>query len=93
MLMYCAFTPNSVFKSVPLKAQNWLENQYVILTHGSPNPCRQNYLYGSLPLYKIQVNCFMARDDSPGAKIISKCILQVRGLVPFSEFWDIPFFH
>ena len=38
------------------------------------------------PFYKIQVNCFMAQDDSPGAKIISECVLWVRGLVPFSEF-------
>ena len=25
------------------------------------------YLYGNLPFFKIHVNCFMARDDSPGA--------------------------
>ena len=49
------------------------------------------YLYGNLPFFKIHVSRFMARDDSPGAKIISKCILWVRGLVPFSEFWDISF--
>ena len=44
------------------------------------------YLLGNLPFFKIHVNRFMAQDDSPGAKIISKCILWVRGLVPFSEF-------
>ena len=49
------------------------------------------YLYGNLPFFKIHVSRFMALDDSPGAKIISKCILWVRGLVPFSEFWDISF--
>ena len=49
------------------------------------------YLYGNLPFFKIYVNRFMARDDSPGAKIISKYVLWVRGLVPFSEFWDISF--
>ena len=49
------------------------------------------YLYGNLPFFKIHVNGFMAWDDSPGANIISKCILWVRGLVPFSEFWDISF--
>ena len=49
------------------------------------------YLYGNLPFFKIHANPFMARDDSPGAKIISKCILWVTGLVPFSEFWDISF--
>ena len=46
-----------------------------------------------MPLYKIQVNHFMALDDWPGAKIIPKYIFWVRGLVPFSEFLDIPFFH
>ena len=40
-------------------------------------------LYGNLPFYKIQVNRFMAWDESSGAKIIPKCILWVRGLVPF----------
>ena len=39
----------------------------------------------------IPVNHFMTQNDSPGAKIISKCILCVRGLVPLSEFWDISF--
>ena len=40
-----------------------------------------------MPFFKIHVNfCFITWDDSPDAKIISKCILQVRGLVPFSEF-------
>ena len=44
------------------------------------------YLYGNLPFFKIHVNRFMAGDDSSGAKVISKCMLWVRGLVPFSEF-------
>ena len=47
----------------------------------------------NVPLYKIQVNRFMALDNWPGAKIIPKYILRVRDLVPFSEFLDIPFFH
>ena len=34
-------------------------------------------------LLKIQVNPFMAQDEPLGAKIIPKCILWVRGLVPF----------
>ena len=41
------------------------------------------YLLGNLPFFKIHVNCFMARDDSPCANAISKCMLWVRGLVPF----------
>ena len=44
------------------------------------------YLLGNLPFFKIPVNCFMARDDSPCASVISKCMLWVWGLVPFSEF-------
>ena len=61
----------------------YLTNQYVILRHCSPNLCKQNYLYGDLPFFKIQVNHFMAQDEPFGAKIIPKCILWVRGLVPF----------
>ena len=40
-------------------------------------------LVGNLPFYKIQVDHFMTRDDSSGAKIIPKDILWMRGLVPF----------
>ena len=63
-----------------------LTNQYVILRHCSPTLYKQNYLYGNLPFYKIQVNYFMAQDDSKGAKIIPKYILWMKDLVPFSEF-------
>ena len=52
-----------------------------------------NWTELNLPFYKIQINRFMSWDDSPGAKIISEYILWVRGLVPFSDCWDIPFFH
>ena len=72
--MYYAFTPNSVFKSVPP-----LGSEPTCF----PNLYKWNYLYGNLPFYKIQVNRFMARDESSGAKIIPKCILWVRGLEPF----------
>ena len=37
------------------------------------------YLLGNLPLFNIHVDCFMARDDSPCASAISKCMLQVKG--------------
>ena len=33
------------------------------------------YLLGNLPVFKIHVNCFMARDDSLCANSISKCLL------------------
>ena len=42
------------------------------------------YLLGSLPFFKIHVNCFMAQDDSPCASAVSKCTWWVRGLVPLS---------
>ena len=63
--------------------RTYLTNQYVILRYCSPNLCKQNYLYGDLPFFKIQVNHFMAQDEPVGAKIIPKCIFWVRGLVPF----------
>ena len=55
--------------------RTYLTNQHVILRYCSPNLCKQNYLYGNLPFFKIQVTHFMARDESSGAKIIPKCIL------------------
>ena len=85
--MYYVFTPNSVFKSVlPFGLTIYLINQYVILWHCSSNLCKWNYLYGDLPFFKIQVNHFMAWDKPFGAKIIPKCILWVRGPVPFWVF-------
>ena len=83
MLMYYAFTPNSVFKSFAFWLRTYLTNQYVILRYCSSNLCRWNYLYGDLSFFKIQVNHFMAQDERFHAKIITKCILWVRGLVPF----------
>ena len=47
------------------------------------------YLLGNMLFFKIHVKRFMAQDDSPGANVIT--IHTVRGLVPFSEFWDISF--
>ena len=76
--MYYAFTPNSVFKSVPpFGLRTYLINQYVILRYCSSNLCKWNYLYGDLPFFKIQVNHLMAQDEPFGAKIIPKCILWV----------------
>ena len=63
--------------------RTYLTNQHVILRYCSPNLCKRNYLYGDLPFFKIQVNHFMAQDESSGVKTIPKCILRVRGLVPF----------
>ena len=83
MLMYYAFTPDSVFKSVlpndsePTRQTSMLYSDIVPLIYVNET------LYGNLPFYKIQVNNFMAWDESSGAKIIPKCILWTRGLVPF----------
>ena len=38
------------------------------------------YVIGNQPFFKIQVNHFMAQDNSPCANIIPKCMLWVRGL-------------
>ena len=84
MLMHYAFAPDSSSWFHQM-AQNRL-GKPVCYTHCSPNLCKQNYLYGNLPFYKIQVNRFMAQDDSSGAKIIPKYTLWMRGLVSFSEF-------
>ena len=82
--MYYAFTPNSVFRSVPpFGLRTYLINQYVILRYCSSNLCKWNYLYGDLPFFKIQVNHFMAQDKPFGAKMIPNYILWVRGMVPF----------
>ena len=52
MLIYDAFTPNSVFKSVlPVGLRTYLINQYVILRYCSSNLCKWNYLYGALPFF------------------------------------------
>ena len=45
------------------------------------------YLLGNLPFFKIHVDRFMARDDSPCANVISKCMLWVRGLVPVLRYF------
>ena len=43
-------------------------------------------IYGDLSFFKTQVNHFMAQDKPFGAKIIPKCILQVRGLGAILNF-------
>ena len=91
--MYYVFTPDSVFKLVLPKGseptwQTSMLYSYIVLLISVNETV---YLYENLPFFKIHVNHFMALDDSQGAKIISKYILWVMGLVPFSEFWDISF--
>ena len=81
MLMCYAFTPDSVNSAKWLR--NYLRDQSVPLRYCFPNLCKRNYLFGNLPFYKIQVNRFMAWDELSGAKIITKCNLWMRGMVPF----------
>ena len=84
MLMNYVFTLDSFFKLVLLKTQNKpLFYSYIVLLIYVNETI---YLLGNLPFFKIHGNHFTAWDDSPCASVISKCMLWVRGLVPFSEF-------
>ena len=71
------WTSNSVLMSVLPKGSepSWQTS--------SPNLCKGIYLYGTLSFNNIQVKHFMAQDESSSVKIIPKCILWMRGLVPF----------
>ena len=74
--------------SILLKTQNILDKP-VCFTHANVllSFVKETiYLFGNLPFFKIYVNRFVALDDSPGASVILKCMLWVRGLVPLSEF-------
>ena len=84
MLMNYVFTLDSVFKLVPPKTQNQLDKP-VCFTYANVLLSYVNetiYLLGNLPFFKIHVNRSVAQDDSPGANVISKWMLWVRGLVP-----------
>ena len=92
MLMCYTFTPDSVFKSVPPNGSEPTWQTSILYSGIVPLIYVNKTLYDNLPFFKTHVNHFMARDNSPGAKVISKCMLWVRGLVLFSEIWDISFF-
>ena len=80
------FTADSVFKWVPPKGSELTSQTSMLYSHTVLLICVNEtmYLYGNLPFSKIHVNHVMAQDGSSGAKVLSKCILWVRGLVPFS---------
>ena len=66
--MYYAFTPDRLQVSSPKGSEpTWqtsvLYSYIVLLIY----VIEILYLYGNLPFFKIHVNHFMARDDSPGA--------------------------
>ena len=80
----CIYLRLSFFKLVLPKTQNSLDKPECF-THANVLLSYVNetmYLLRNLPFFKINVNRFMAWDDSPGASVISKCMLGVRGLVP-----------
>ena len=88
MLMNYVFTLDSVFLQVVstedselIRAQqtSMFYSYIVLLIYVNETI----YLLGNLPFFKIHVNHFMAQDDSPGANVISKCMLWLRGLMPF----------
>ena len=92
MLVNYVFTLDSVFKMVLPKTQTLNQyrlNEPVCLTHGNVLLSYANeamYLIGNLPFFKIHVHCFMAWDDLPCAKVISKCMFWERGLMQLSQF-------
>ena len=91
MLVNYVFTLDSVFKLVPPKGSEptWQTSMLYIVLLIYVN--ETVYLLGNLPFFKIHVSGFIAWDDSPGANVISKYMLWVRDLVPFSEFETFPF--
>ena len=79
--MNYVFTLDSVFKLVLPKTQNQLDKP-VCFTHKIVLLIYVNesiYLLGNLSFYRIHVNHVMARDDSPSANVISKCMLVGEG--------------
>ena len=49
------------------------------------------YLLRNLPFFKIHVNHFMARDDSPGAKVISMHVVGEGPGATLLSFETFPF--
>ena len=91
MLMYYAFTLDSVFKLVPPKDSEptWqtsmLYSYIVLLIYVNETVS----VYDNLPYFKIHVNRFMAWDDSPGANVIS---MNVVGEGPGAILWVLRHF-
>ena len=67
----CVLSYDNVPQTLSSSSAKWLRtyltNQYVIFRYCSPNLSKQNYLYGNLPFYKIQVSHFMAWGELSGA--------------------------
>ena len=73
LLMYCVFTLDSVFKSVPHKGSELTSQTSMLYSYTVLLICVNEtvYLFGNLPFFKINVHHFVAGDDSPGANVVS----------------------
>ena len=73
LLMYCVFTLDSVFKSVPHKGSELTSQTSMLYSYTVLLICVNEtvYLFGNLPFFKIHVHHFVAGDDSPGANVVS----------------------
>jgi len=90
MLIYYVFPVDSVFRSFLPKGseptwQTSMSYSYLVLLIYVNEMI---YLPGNLPFFKIHVNHFMARDDSPAVNVIS---MHVAGEGPGAILWDIAF--
>ena len=89
MLINYVFTLDSVFLQVGQDSEPIMAQQTCMFYSYIARLIYVNettYLLGNLSFFKIHVKSFMARDDSPCANVISKCMWWMRGLVPLSVF-------
>ena len=91
LIMYCVFTLDSVFKSVPPKGSEPTWQTSMLHSYSVLLICVNEtvYFFGNLPFFKIHVNRVMARDDSPGANVIS---MHVVGEGPGAILWVLRHF-
>ena len=91
LLMYCVFTLDSVFKSVPPKGSEPTWQTSMLYSYSVLLICVNEtvYLFENLPFFKIHVNRFMARNDSPGANVVS---MHVVGEGPGAILWVLRHF-
>ena len=91
LIMYCVFTLDSVFKSVPPKGSEPTWQTSMLYSYSVLLICVNEtvYLFWNLPFFKIHVNGFMAGDNSPGANVIS---MHVVGEGPGAILWVLRHF-
>ena len=84
MLIYYAFTSNSVFKSVLPLGSELAWQTSMSYSDIVPLICVDETICMAIcPSSRFKLIILLAQDETFGAKIIPKCILWVRGLVPF----------